>query len=195
MMHQVLKAGQSMIGLQYGTNKGASQVSIFLEYSTERGQWKRTQGNIFPLFRLVWLPMEPPGRSGQRVSSFICHQLLTQNCIVLDFGQALFFTILLSYFGIPIHLQNYLIELPINQTRCSCQWKVLLWIAKKQWRHSRLFCNCLFLCGYFSSIRWAFCFERCLSSNHGWCLSSTFCLEAIIKMGFKSVPSFQRQQL
>ena len=48
MMHQVLKAGQSMIGLQYGTNKGASQVSIFLEYSTERGQWKRTQGNIFP---------------------------------------------------------------------------------------------------------------------------------------------------
>ena len=47
MMHQVLKAGQSMIGLQYGTNKGASQVSIFLEYSTERGQWKRTQGNIF----------------------------------------------------------------------------------------------------------------------------------------------------
>ena len=88
----------------------------FSEYATEKKQ-------VFPLFRLVWLPMEPPGRSGQRVSSFICHQLLTQNCIVLDFGQALFFTILLSYFGIPIHLQNYLIELPINQTRCSCQWK------------------------------------------------------------------------
>ena len=57
--------------------------------------------------------MEPPGRSGQRVSSFnTCHHLLTQNCIVLDFGQALFLTILLSYFGIPIHLQNYLFELP-----------------------------------------------------------------------------------
>ena len=36
MMHQVLKAGQSMIGLQYGTNKGASQVSCFSEYSTKR---------------------------------------------------------------------------------------------------------------------------------------------------------------
>ena len=161
----------------------------FSEYATEKKQ-------VFPLFRLVWLPMEPPGRSGQRVSSFnTCHHLLTQNCIVLDFGKALFFIILLSYFGIPIHLRNYLIELPINQTRWSCQWKVLLWIAKKQWRHSRLFCNCLFLCGYFSSIRWAFCFERCLSSNLGWCSSSTFCLGAIIKMGFKSVPSFQRQQL
>ena len=36
MMHQVLKAGQSMIGLQYGTNKGASQVSCSSEYSTKR---------------------------------------------------------------------------------------------------------------------------------------------------------------
>ena len=47
MMHQVLKAGQSMIGLQYGTNKGASQVSIFSEHSTKkRDQWKNAQGNI-----------------------------------------------------------------------------------------------------------------------------------------------------
>ena len=138
-MHQVLKAGQSMIGLQYGTNKGASQVSIFSEYSTkkERSMKKRAGKCFFPStpqknikffhfsgwYDSLWSLQADPTRGW--VSFNICHQLLTQNCILLDFGQALFFTILLSYFGIPIHLQNYIekTEPPIKQTRCSCQWK------------------------------------------------------------------------
>ena len=48
MILQVLKAGQSMIGLQYGTNKGASQVSIFSEYSTEKERsMKKRAGKYF----------------------------------------------------------------------------------------------------------------------------------------------------
>ena len=47
MMHQVLKAGQSMIGLQYGTNKGASQVSCFSEYSTKRQVNENAHREIF----------------------------------------------------------------------------------------------------------------------------------------------------
>ena len=213
-MHQVLKAGQSMIGLQYGTNKGASQVSIFSEYSTkkERSMKKRAgkyffrvchrNYQVFPLSRLVWLPMEPPGRSGQRVN-FIQHLSSTFDTKLYSsrfWSGVIFHHIVINFWHPYTSSKLYGEEWTSNQANKVflsmeiCQ-KVLLWIAKKQWRHSSLFCNCLFVCVYFSSIRWAFRFERCLNSNLGWCLSSTFCLGAIIKMSFKSVPSFQRQQL
>ena len=213
-MHQVLKAGQSMIGLQYGTNKGASQVSIFSEYSTKKERsMKKRAGNIFseyatekyqvfPLFRLVWLPMEPPGRSDQRVS-FIQHLSSTFDTKLYSpwfWSGVIFHHIVIIFWHPNTSSKLYGEDWTSNQANKVflsmeiCQ-KVLLWIAKKQWRHSSLFCNCLFVCVYFSSIRWAFRFERCLNSNLGWCLSSTFCLGAIIKMSFKSVPFFQRQQL
>ena len=136
MMHQVLKAGQSMIGLQYGTNKGASQVSFFSEQFTKKERsMKKRAGNIFseyatekyqvfPLFRLVWLPMEPPGRSDQRVS-FIQHLSSTFDTKLhcSRFWSGVIFHHIVIIFWHPNTSSNFLIELPIKQTRCSCQWK------------------------------------------------------------------------
>ena len=136
-MHQVLKAGQSMIGLQYGTNKGASQVSNFSKYSTkkERSMKKRAGKyffrvchrkivKFFHFSRLVWLPMEPPGRSDQRVS-FIQHLSSTFDTKLYSsrFWSGVIFHHIVIIFWHPNTSSNYLIELPIKQTRCSCQWK------------------------------------------------------------------------
>ena len=137
MMHQVLKAGQSMIGLQYGTNKGASQVSCFSEYSTKREiKMKTHTGKYFfseyatekkTSFSTFQAGMTPYGASRQirPEGEFIQHLSSSFNTKLhcSRFWSGIIFHHIVIIFWHPNTPSKLFDWTSINQTTCSCQWK------------------------------------------------------------------------